>query len=101
MADVVSIRPSESIFIDFPIDGDDPIPATMTGEWIIRDKDNIVVGTDSLTKDTEEVTFQMRIKESDTTSLADGTYDLLVKVSDSLTGYADYIYDASLKVKDR
>ena len=94
----VSIRPTESVFVDFTID-EGTIASTLTAIWIIRDSDNIEIGTDSVDKSVDNTTFELRVKNTDT-DLDDGSYDLMVYASDSGSGYGDYIYDITLKVKD-
>jgi len=94
----VSIRPTESVFVDFTI-SEGTIAATMSAAWIIRDVDNVEVASGTLDKDVGETIFELRIENTDT-DLDDGSYDLLVYVSDSSTGFGNYIYDTTLKVKD-
>ena len=96
MASHITIRPGESVFMDFTIDTG-TIPPGLFSEWYIRNKANTVIATDTLEKTEDETTFQMRIKSTDT-ELGNGAYDLLVLIHDDDAGYADYIYDGVLVI---
>ena len=95
----ITMRAGESIFIDFPKKDGTAIDATMSGTYDLQDDSDASVASGSLVKSGDTLTFELRIADTETTGLADGTYTLLVLVSDSASGYADYIYEEIVKIR--
>ncbi len=98
----LDIRKGESIFIDFPLDGEDgtsvTIPATMLATYTVVDSDGGAVESGSLAKGDSDQQFELRITDAMTVLWAEGTLSLDVLANDSAEGYADYIFSASIAV---
>ena len=93
------MRAGESIFIDFPRKDGATIDATMSGTYDLLDSSDVSQASGALGKSGDLLTFELRVAGADTSALVDGTYTLLVKVVDSVEGYADYIYEEQVKVR--
>lgn len=95
---LITIRAGESIFIDFLKQGGGVIDATMEASYTITDSTDVEVAAGVLVKSLDEYTFELRVGSTDTSALVDADYELLVKVYDDTTGYADYIMEETVRV---
>lgn len=95
----IIMRAGESIFIDFPKKDGATISATMTGTYDMTDSSGVSVASGSMAKSGDLITFELRIADTETAGLADGSYELLCLVNDSADGYADYIYEETVKIR--
>jgi len=96
---LITMRAGESIFIDFQKKDGATIDTDMTATYDLLDESDAVVSTGSLGKSGDLFTFELRISGTTTATLSDGTYLLLVKVANDVTGYADYIYEENVKIR--
>ncbi len=96
---MITMRAGESIFIDFQKTDGATIEADMEATYDLLDETDASVETGALTKSGDLFTFELRIGGTTTAVLADGTYELLVKVYNDTTGYANYIYEENVKVR--
>jgi hypothetical protein len=92
------MRAGESIFIDFQKKDSGEIATSMQASYdLLSNSGSVLTGT--LSKSGDNFTFELRIPGTGTASLSEGVYTLLVKVYDDTTGYADYIYEESVKIR--
>ena len=96
---MITMRAGESIFIDFKKTDGATIETDMEATYDIQDATDTVISTGALTKSGDLYTFELRISGTTTATLEDGTYLLLVKVYNDVTGYADFIYEENVKVR--
>ena len=92
------MRAGESIFIDFQKSGV-VLDADMHALYELQNSSDVVQFSGACGKSIDDTTFEMRIAGADTEGLADGTYTLLVKVYNDISGYVDYIYEESIKIR--
>lgn len=97
---LITIRAGESIFIDFQKQGGTTIDTTMAASYSIEDSLGVEVASGTLDKSVDEFTFELRIESTETTSFTVAEYLLLVKAFDSTSGYADYIFEETVRVYD-
>ena len=96
---MITMRAGESIFIDFQKTDGSTIETDMESTYDLKDETGASIDTGALAKSTDLFTFELRIGGTTTAPLADGTYELLVKVYNDTTGYANYIYEENVKVR--
>ena len=94
---LIVIRAGESIFIDFVKQGA-TLDATVEASYIMEDAEGVEEISGVLTKNVDDLTFELRVSSVDTAGLADADYLMLVKVFDDTTGYADYIFEETVRV---
>jgi len=95
---IIQIRAGESIFIDFQKQGATELEATMESNFVMNDAEGVEVATGVLAKAIDNMTFELRVASTTTAPLLVGDYALLVKVFDDTTGYADYIFEETVRV---
>jgi len=95
---LITIRAGESIFIDFLKQGGQTIDATMEASYSLRSALGVELSTGVLSKSIDLFTFELRVGSTVTDSLGLADYLLLVKVFDITTGYADYIFEETVRV---
>jgi len=96
---MITMRAGESIFIDFQKKDGVEIETDMTATYELLNESDVQEATGPLSKSGDLFTFELRISGATTEPLADGTYLLLVIVENSVTGYADYIYEENVKIR--
>ena len=96
---MITMRAGESIFIDFQKKDGIEIETDMTATYELLDETDTQIATGPLSKSGDLFTFELRISGTTTEPLTDGTYLLLVIVENSVTGYADYIYEENVKIR--
>ena len=87
-----------SIFIDFPMSGQ-TIPETMTCTAKLISKDGTTSLIKNATSNIEGTAFELRIPYTDTSGFAGTSHTLLVRVTDSVSGYSDIIYEKKISWK--
>ena len=95
---IVSIRAGESIFIDFLKQDGVAMDATMESDYVINDATGTEFSTGTLTKSVDDLTFELRVGSTETSTMTVQDYQLLVRVFDDTTGYADYIFEETVRV---
>ncbi len=95
---IIQIRAGESIFIDFQKQGTEELDDTMEAAFILNDAEGVQVADGVLAKATDNRTFELRIASTTTDPLGVGDYLLLVKVFDNDSGYADYVFEETVRV---
>lgn len=99
MTDTVEVvHAGTSIFIDFPLEGQ-TIPLSMSCEAKLVNKDGTVALTKSALSNVEGTAFELRIPYTDTSGFAGKSHTLLVRVTDSVSGYSDIIYEKKISWK--
>ena len=99
MTDTVEVvHAGTSIFIDFPLEGQ-TIPISMTCEAKLINKDGTVALTKGAVYNTEGTAFELRVPYTDTSGFAGTSHTLLVRVTDSVSGYSDIIYEKKISWK--
>lgn len=94
---IINMRAGESVFIDFVKQGA-VMDATVEASYELLDSEGAVETSGTLTKNADNLTFELRIEKTDTATLADADYELLVLVFDDTTGYGDYIFEETVRV---
>ena len=95
---IVSIRAGESIFIDFLKQDGVAMDASMQADYVINDALGVQFSTGALTKSVDDLTFELRVASTETATMTVQDYEMLVRVYDDTSGYADYVFEETVRV---
>jgi hypothetical protein len=87
-----------ALFYDFTFD-DGEIPETMTCVAMLKNRANGLVAQYNLGVNELRSQFELRVDGSTTTEYAGFAHNLIIKVSDTATGFVDVIYEVKINWK--